>query len=69
MINCPSGSILRIYRSADTDPKEIFTDPEHGRREKDIENLEEETTRKDFTEEDEIGRKKEGSIRLFHGSF
>ncbi len=69
IINCPSGSILRIYGSTDTDPKETSTDPEHGRRVKDVENQEEETTRRELNEEDEIGRKKEGRIRLFPGSF
>ncbi len=69
IINCPSGFILRIYGSKDTDPKEIFTDPEHGRRGKDVENREEETTRKDFTEEDEIGRKRKVALGFFPGHF
>ena len=31
VINWPtgSGSVIQIYGSADPDPKEIFTDPEH----------------------------------------
>jgi hypothetical protein len=59
----------RFCGSANPDSLKIFPDPKHGRREKDVENQEEETTRRELNEEDEIGRKKEGSIRLFPVSF